>query len=106
MTAFVALGDSTTAGFGDPAPGGGWRGWAAILADALDPLPFTNLARSGALTADVAVEQLEPALALRPAVAGLLVGVNDTLRAAFDSAAVGAALDRVVGALSASGAVV
>ncbi len=32
MTTFVALGDSITVGIGDPAPGGGWRGWAALLA--------------------------------------------------------------------------
>ncbi|MER0244673.1 SGNH/GDSL hydrolase family protein [Streptomyces sp. HSW2009] len=31
----MALGDSLTAGVGDPVAGGGWRGWAALLASAL-----------------------------------------------------------------------
>ena len=34
---FVALGDSITAGYGDRMPGGGWRGWAALLAAGLAP---------------------------------------------------------------------
>ena len=59
---FVALGDSTTVGVGDPLggkevsrtgagalPGQGWRGWAALLAEALNSsqtVTFTNLASS------------------------------------------------------------
>ncbi len=31
----VTLGDSTAAGLGDPLPGGGWRGFPVLLADAL-----------------------------------------------------------------------
>ena len=30
MTRIVTLGDSITLGMGDPAPGGGWRGWAQL----------------------------------------------------------------------------
>ncbi|MCO8272789.1 hypothetical protein M1L60_19525 [Actinoplanes sp. TRM 88003] len=38
MIRFAALGDSVTSGYGDPMPGGGRRGWAALLADVLpDP---------------------------------------------------------------------
>ena len=43
---FAALGDSTTAGIGDPTPVG-WRGWARLLADALATtydVSFCNLA--------------------------------------------------------------
>ena len=32
MIRFAALGDSVTSGYGDPMPGGGWRGWAVLLA--------------------------------------------------------------------------
>ncbi|MEU8686449.1 SGNH/GDSL hydrolase family protein [Streptomyces sp. NPDC048611] len=107
---FAALGDSLTEGLGDPAPGGGWRGWAALLAEALGErpggVPLVNLARSGALAADVAERQLPAARALRPRFASLLVGANDTLRAAFAIERVAAALDRAHGALSADGAVV
>lgn len=31
MTRIVTLGDSITLGMGDPAPGGGWRGWAWLV---------------------------------------------------------------------------
>ena len=52
MTTFVALGDSITAGMGDPVPGG-WRGWAALLAGTLPQPELHNLATLGALAADV-----------------------------------------------------
>ena len=42
MTTFVALGDSITVGMGDPAPEGGWRGWAALLAATL-PSPISTI---------------------------------------------------------------
>jgi lysophospholipase L1-like esterase len=104
----VALGDSTTAGFGDPHPdGGGWRGWAALLGGGLGPdVSFHNLAVSGACAVDVARSQLPAALALRPELASVLVGVNDTLRGDFDVVSIGAALDQTVGSLRATGAVV
>ena len=51
MTTFVALGDSITVGMGDPAPGGGWRGWAALLGGSCHPRCTTWPA--GALAADV-----------------------------------------------------
>jgi lysophospholipase L1-like esterase len=108
VTTFVALGDSTTAGFGDPHPDGrGWRGWAALLAEGLGPdVSYHNLAVSGACTVDLARDQLPAALALRPDLATVLVGVNDTLRGEFDVAGIGAALDHAIGSLRAAGAVV
>ncbi|MFJ5778040.1 SGNH/GDSL hydrolase family protein [Streptomyces sp. NPDC093094] len=103
---FAALGDSLTEGVGDPL-GDGWRGWAALLADGLaeEPVEFTNLAVSGAQTRDVVAAQLPAALALRPDVASVVIGVNDTLRRTFDIHAVAARLDRAYGALTAQGAV-
>lgn len=83
---FAALGDSTTYGLGDPVPGG-WRGWARILADALGSshdVSFCNLAVSGATATTVLDGQLEKALAHRPDVASLVVGVNDTMRSTWD----------------------
>jgi lysophospholipase L1-like esterase len=104
---FAALGDSLTEGIGDPVAGG-WRGWAALLADGLAPGPvdFRNLARSGAQTRDVLAEQLPAARELRPHLAAVLVGVNDTLRATYDIAAITARLDAVLGALTSDGTVV
>ncbi|WP_307841486.1 SGNH/GDSL hydrolase family protein [Streptomyces endocoffeicus] len=108
---FAALGDSLTEGLGDPAPGGGWRGWAALLAAAAGPHPdepveFVNLSRSGALAADVADEQLPAARRARPHLVSVVVGGNDTLRDSFDIRRVAEALDRTIGALRADGAVV
>lgn len=105
MTSFVALGDSITAGYGDPMPGGTRRGWAAILADALGA-DLHNLAISGALTHDVALRQLPRALDLRPDVAAVVVGVNDTLRGSFDPARIAVMLDSTVAALRTAGALV
>lgn len=106
---FAALGDSVTLGIGDQMPHGGWRGWAALLAGSLAPpdqIELCNLARSGALVRDVAAEQLPVALSVRPAVASVLVGVNDTLRGKFDPAAVAADLENIVAALQRAGTVV
>lgn len=102
---FVALGDSLTEGVGDPVRDG-WRGWAALLAAGLaeEPAEFTNLALSGAQARDVAERQLPAALALRPDVASVVVGVNDTLRCSFDLGAVAARLDTVYAAFTGQGA--
>ena len=48
MTRIVTLGDSITLGMGDPAPGGGWRGWACLLAAGLPKPEMHNLASNGA----------------------------------------------------------
>ena len=104
MTVFTALGDSITVGVGDPVPGGGWRGWAALLAGTLDQPEIYNLATLGALAVDVERHQLPAALALAPDVASVIVGINDTLRGDFDPERTGASIDRTVAALRAVGA--
>ena len=104
MTVFVALGDSITVGMGDPAPGGGWRGWAALLGATLDQPDMHNLATLGALAADVERLQLPAAVAAKPDVASVVVGINDTLRGDFDPERTGAAVGRTVAALRAAGA--
>jgi lysophospholipase L1-like esterase len=110
MLRFAALGDSITLGIGDPLPQGGWRGWAALLAGALgtegNPPQLYNLAVSGARIVDLPGGQLGQALRLRPHVASVVAGVNDTLRGRFDVDAVQAALTETVVALHAAGAVV
>src|SRR6185437_5146351 len=101
MTRFAALGDSITVGMGDPAPG---RGWAALLASTLPQPELHNLATLGALAADVERAQLPAATALRPDVASVVVGINDTLRGDFDPERTGLSVDRTVAALRAAGA--
>ncbi|MEV6006877.1 SGNH/GDSL hydrolase family protein [Streptomyces sp. NPDC051976] len=105
---FAVLGDSLSEGVGDPLPGGGWRGWAVLLAEGLAAAPgdtqVLNAARSGARTADVAGRQLEAALRHRPHLASVVVGGNDTLRGGFDVAALAGDLHTALGALRAQGA--
>jgi lysophospholipase L1-like esterase len=83
---YAALGDSTTLGLGDPVDGG-WRGWARLLADAIatsHDVSFCNLAVSGATTLTVRYGQLHEAVAHKPDIASLIVGVNDTMRGNWD----------------------
>jgi len=96
---YAALGDSITAGFGDPLPTGEWRGFAALLACSLPGATFHNLAESGALTWDVATEQVAAARRIRPHVATVLVGANDTLRGSFDLLKIGEQLRSTVDGL-------
>jgi lysophospholipase L1-like esterase len=107
VTTFAALGDSITLGVGDPvlaAGGRAWRGWAALLAAGLCEPRLHILASCGARTSDVERDQLPWALQLRPDIASVVVGVNDTLRASFDPAVVAGSMAHSVGALRAAGA--
>ena len=107
MTTFVALGDSITLGVGDPVRLEGrraWRGWAALLAEGLREPRLHVLASCGAQATDVERDQLPAALQLRPDIASVIVGVNDTLRTGFDPDRVAAASAHTVGALRAAGA--
>jgi lysophospholipase L1-like esterase len=99
----VTLGDSTAAGLGDPMPGGGWRGFPVLLAEALGAR-LVNPAVTGARMADVRREQLPVALAAEPDVVVVFVGMNDTLRSDFDPVRLQADLAAAVGALRSAGA--
>jgi lysophospholipase L1-like esterase len=101
----AALGDSITVGMGDPVPGG-WRGFAPLLADSLGDVQLRNFSHAGAQTADVAGAQLRAARLWQPHVAVVLVGVNDTLRGAFDIRLSAVRLGEAVHGLCEVGAVV
>ncbi len=100
----AALGDSITLGIGDPARTGGWRGWAALLAESLSDNDFRNFAAAGAVSRTVATDQLPRAVSWRPDVATVLVGVNDALRGSFDIKAIGGHLNQTLTALRDAGA--
>ena len=114
MTTFVALGDSITLGIGDPvrlAPPPGrrrgtraWRGWAVLLAETLPDPALHIVAGNGALMADLERDQLPAALQLRPDVASVIIGINDTLRPNFDADRLAESSAHVIGALRAAGA--
>ena len=99
----VTLGDSTAVGLGDPLPGGGWRGFPVLLAEALGAR-LVNPAVTGSRMADVRRDQLPAALAAEPDVAVIFVGMNDTLRSDFDPAGCGPISPRSVAALRSVGA--
>lgn len=109
VSSLVALGDSTAVGIGDPLPDRTWRGFAPLLAGAVsgsEPVRYANLSFTGARLNAVRRRQLPAALALRPDVAVLVAGMNDTLRSDFDPAGLFADLDHVVGSLRGAGALV
>ncbi|GAA1525600.1 SGNH/GDSL hydrolase family protein [Kribbella lupini] len=117
---YVALGDSTTVGVGDPLngsttdlsgagarPGQGWRGWASLLADSLGSshrVTFSNYATSGATVPQVTADQI-PATGTGPIdLASLIVGVNDTMRSTFDAGQIRDCLQQCAAELTARGA--
>jgi len=110
VSRLVALGDSLTEGVGDPHPRcpNGFRGWADLLAArlaALDPATdYANLALRGKRTADVAAQQVDPAIRLRPDIVTVWAGGNDLLRPVLRMDDVLGPLDEAVGRLSATGA--
>ena len=80
----MAIGDSFTEGLNDPAPGGGFRGWADLVAGALAAqrpgFRYANLAIRGKLVGQVVAEQVPRAVELAPDLVSLAAGGNDILR--------------------------
>lgn len=109
VSRLVALGDSTVVGLGDPMPGGHWRGFAPLLAEAADvdvESSFLNLSFAGARMAAVRTWQLPDAIASRPDVAVVIAGMNDTLRSDFNPTQVRDDFAAIVDELSAIGCLV
>ena len=105
---FVALGDSATAGVGDPTEDSGLRGWARLLAEAIGSahdVSFCNVAVPGSTTADVWRDQLPEALRHRAQLASLIVGLNDTMRASWDARSLRTSLLMSAAALTSRGAI-
>jgi lysophospholipase L1-like esterase len=86
----VAVGDSITNGEGQPMLGVRCQSWALWLASALE-LPYTGLARNGAVAREAAIEQL-PRLRGPYDLGCVYLGVNDVRGPGFE-------VDRFVDAL-------
>ena len=104
---FVALGDSFTEGMNDPAPGGGFRGWADRLAGMLAAeypgLRYANLAVRGKLLRQIVAEQVPAAAAMSPSLVSIAGGGNDILRPGSDPDTLAELLDAAVARLLQSG---
>jgi len=103
---FVAIGDSFTEGLNDPAPGGGFRGWADRLAGMLAAerpgLRYANLAVRGKLLRQIVAEQVPAAVALSPSLVSIAGGGNDMLRPGADPDALAELFDVAVARLRAA----
>lgn len=109
---FVALGDSFTEGVGDPEADspGGLRGWADRFAEVMaqhnEDFAYANLAVRGKLIRQIANEQIDAALELRPDLISICAGGNDVIRPNTDPDEVAAELERAVERLRSGGATV
>ena len=90
-TRYVALGDSQTEGLWDGDESAGIVGFAdrlAVMLDALHPgLQYANLAVRGRRIRDVLDDQLPRALAMRPDLITVCIGMNDVTRPGRSSTA-------------------
>ena len=88
VASFAAIGDSFTEGVGDPAPGGGFRGWAdrlaGLLAAQYPGLRYANLAVRGRLLRQIVADQVPAAAAMSPGLVSIAGGGNDILRPGGD----------------------
>ena len=102
---YVALGDSSTEGLGDPE--GGWADRLAVrIARAQGQLDYANLAVRSRSAGEIAATQLAAAVAQRPDLATVVAGMNDLLRRDFDPARVAGEVGAMQRALIAGGATV
>jgi lysophospholipase L1-like esterase len=109
---YVAIGDSFTEGVGDPEPDSpnGLRGWAdrvaEVLSQSVDDFAYGNLAVRGKLIAQIAADQIDPALALSPDLITFSAGGNDVIRPGADPDAVAQQFEDAVVRLSESNATI
>lgn len=103
-TRLVSLGDSFSCGQGVGLSVPPASTWPALLARALPRCEHTPLAVAGSRVRDVRRGQLPAALAARPTVATVLIGLNDVCRSDFDPKSFRTDLTAVTGELRAAGA--
>ncbi|CAN5344231.1 SGNH/GDSL hydrolase family protein [soil metagenome] len=111
-TRYVAIGDSFTEGIGDPEPDspGGHRGWAdrvaEVLGETTEGFAYANLAIRGRLLDQIASEQAEAALELKPDLISVSAGGNDIIRPGTDPDDISQRFEALIETLSRDGATV
>ena len=107
---YVAIGDSQTEGLWDGDDTVGLLGFAdrlAALVDSIYPgLEYANLAIRGKLVGHVLSEQVPPALAMRPDLITVCIGMNDVIQPGRSFGTALADLNRIYAALAESEATV
>jgi len=86
---YVAIGDSFTAGIGDPVDGfqtiGCMERFARVLQTSSPSLQFTNLAKRGLIISEIREGQLARALELQPDFISVVAGANDIMKGKFEA---------------------
>ncbi|MCW2917453.1 MAG: family lipase [Actinomycetia bacterium] len=105
---FAAIGDSLSAGAGDPSPGYADIGWADRVADILrrvhPDLAYLNTAEIGATTAKTLATQADRMIAFGPDLIHVPCGANDLFHPEPDFAAIEQTLRRVFELAAGTGA--
>lgn len=105
---FAVIGDSLSAGTGDPSPGYAARGWPDRVADVLrrvhPDLAYLNTAQIGATTPDALAAQADRMIDHRPDLVHVPSGANDLFVREPDFDAIERALWRVFGVAALTGA--
>ncbi|MET9519068.1 SGNH/GDSL hydrolase family protein [Streptomyces sp. NPDC002994] len=105
---FAVIGDSLSAGTGDPSPGYAGLGWADRLADILrrvrPDLAYLNSAEIGATTAGTLATQVDRLIAYEPDLVHVPCGANDLFRPEPDFTRIEQTLRRVYELAAGTGA--
>lgn len=105
---FATIGDSLSAGTGDPSPGYASLGWPARVADVLrrvhPDLAYLNLAEVGATTDKALRTQLDRLVEFGPDLVHVPCGANDLFRPDPDYAVIARELGRVFDIAAGTGA--
>ncbi|GAA2094724.1 hypothetical protein GCM10009801_63080 [Streptomyces albiaxialis] len=105
---FAVIGDSLSAGTGDPSPGYASLGWSDRVADVLrrvhPDLAYLNLAEVGATTARTLADQADGMEEFAPDLVHLPSGANDLFRAEPDFGRIERDLARLFGRAAGTGA--
>ncbi len=105
---FAVIGDSLSAGTGDPSPGYADLGWADRVADVLrrvrPDLAYLNIAETGATTARTLATQADRMIAYGPDLVHVPCGANDLFRPEPDFTKIEQTLRRVFELAAGTGA--
>lgn len=108
--AYLALGDSVTAGFGSPAAGLACRSWTDLVADDLatrsNAFRYANLGAVGATSETLLRNQLARIRSFVPDLVSVTVGANDARSLTWNAGTFAERFDHIIGSASTAGVIV